>query len=148
MDVLKLLEEIEDILDSAASIPLSQKVLVDKKEILELVKDIRVQLPDEIKQAKWIKDERQKIIVEAQNEADTMLLEANKHINSLVEKDEITKQANAKAEQIIAQAKGDAKEMRLGARHYADEVLGDVEGSLSSLITTVQKNREELKGMK
>lgn len=146
MNVLRLIDELEDIVDSASSIPLSHKVLVDKQEIMEILKEIRVQLPDEIKQAKWIKDERQKILIDAQKEADTMLEEANKHICSLVEKDEITKIATNKAEEIIAQAKNDAKEMRIGARQYADELLENVEGSLINLVETVRKNRDELRG--
>lgn len=146
MNVLELIDEIEDIIDSASSIPLSHKVLVDKQEILEILKDIRVQLPDEIKQAKWIKDERQKILVDAQKEADTMLEEANKHICSLVEQDEITKIATDKAEEIISEAKNDAKEMRIGARQYADELLEKVEGSLVDLVETIKKNRDELRG--
>ena len=146
MNVLRLIDEIEDIIDSASSIPLSHKVLVDKHEILEILKEIRVQLPDEIKQAKWIKDERQKILIDAQKEADTMLEEANKHICSLVQKDEITKIATEKAEEIIALAKNDAKEMRLGARQYADELLEGVESSLIEVVETVRKNRHELRG--
>lgn len=146
MNVLKLIEELEDMIENASSIPLSHKILMDKQEALEILKDIRVQLPDEIKQAKWIKDERQKILIDAQKEADTMLEEANKHICSLVEKDEITKLATERADEIIAQAKNDSKEMRLGARQYADELLENVERSLIDLIDTVKNNRDELKG--
>ncbi len=148
MNVLKLLEELEDIIESGSSIPFAQKVLVDKGEILEIIKEIRIHLPDEIKQAQWIKEERQRILAEAQQEADTVLQEANNHISSMVDQSEITKIANSQAEDIIAHAQNSAKEMRLGARDYADSLLESLEENLLELISTIKENRDELKGMK
>ncbi len=148
MNVLRLLEELEDIVENGSSIPFAHKVLVDKTDILELIKEIRIQLPDEIKQAQWIKEERQRILVEAQQEADTIIEEANKHIMSLIEQDEITKQSRKQAEEIIAQAQTNAKEMRLGARDYVDELLSSAEQKLIGLVETLQENRSEIKGMK
>ncbi|HZK38201.1 MAG TPA: ATPase [Clostridia bacterium] len=148
MNVLKLLEELEDIIENCSSIPFAQKVLVDKREILEIIKDIRIYLPDEIKQAQWVNEERQRILAEAQQEADTISEEANKHILSMIEQSEITKLANEQAEEIITLAQNNAKEMRLGAKDYADSLLESVELDLTDLIGTVRENRDELKGIK
>lgn len=148
MNVLKLLEELEDIVESGSSIPFANKVLIDKNDVLEIIKEIRIQLPDEIKQAQWIKEERQRILIEAQQEADMTLEEANKHIREMVDQDEITKLSMKQAEEIIAQAQINAKEMRIGAREYADELLATTEGKLLEIINTIQENRNELKGMK
>ena len=148
MNVLKLLEELEDIIENCSSIPFAQKVLVDKREILEIIKDIRIYLPDEIKQAQWVNEERQRILAEAQQEADTISEEANKHILSMIEQSEITKLANEQAEEIITLAQNNAKEMRLGAKDYADSLLESVELDLTDLISTVRENRDELKGIK
>lgn len=148
MKVLELLEDLEDIVESGSSIPFAHKVLVDRNDILELIKEIRLQLPDEVKQAQWIKEERQRILVEAQKEADVILEEAHKHIKEMVDEDEITKQAHKQAEEIIAQAQNNAKELRLGAREYADELLESAENALIQLVETVKENRNELKGMK
>ncbi len=148
MDILSLLEELEDIVESGSSIPFAQKVLVDRNEILEIIKDIRIQLPDEVKQAQWIKEERQRILAEAQQEADTILEEANNHISSMIDQSEITKKANDQAEDIIIQAQNSAKEMRLGARDYADSLLESTQENLMDVISTIKENRDELKGMK
>jgi vacuolar-type H+-ATPase subunit H len=147
MDVLKLLDMLEDVIEESSSIPFAQKAMVDKEEVLEIIREMRVQIPDELKQAKWIKEERQRILAEAQNDADTIIEEAHKHINSLVDDNEIARIAKERGEDIIQQAQESAKEMRLGARDYADEVLEGVEGSLRELLETLQKNRSELKGM-
>ena len=148
MDVMKLLEEMEDILEESSAIPLSKKVVVDKNEFLDIIKEIRTKLPDEIKQAEWIKEERQRILAEAQNEADTIVQEVKSHIEELVEEDEITKQAYDRAEEIIEKAKSNAKEIRLGAREYGDQMLKEVQDKLKDLVETLEVNRKELKGIK
>ena len=66
MDILMLIDEIEDIVEAGTSVPFSGKVMIDKEEVLEIIKEIRIKLPDEIKQAAWIKEERQRILAQAQ----------------------------------------------------------------------------------
>lgn len=148
MNVLKLIDELEDIIDNSSSIPFAGKVFIDKGEILDIIKEIRIQLPDEIKQAQWIKEERQRILIEAQQEADSILQDAKRHIEEMVERDEITKLAQKRGEEIISQAQVNAKEIRIGARQYADELLGGLEQNLMDMIDTIKQNRKELKGMK
>ncbi|WP_352419970.1 ATPase [Proteiniborus sp.] len=144
MDVLKLLDEIEDIIEGSSTIPFAGKALVDKGDILEIIKEIRIKLPDEIKQAEWIKEERQRILAEAQNEADTMVKEVKIHIEEMVEQDEITKLAYERAEEIVSKAQNNAKEIRIGAREYADGLLKETEVKLKNIIDTLEKNRQEL----
>ena len=147
MKVLQLLDELEDIIENSSSIPFAGKALIDRGDILDLLKEIRIQLPDEIKQAQWIKEERQRILIEAQKESDTILNDARKHIEEMIEKDQITKKAHKRAEEIVAQAQVNAKEIRIGARQYADELLAGIEKNLLDLVDTVKVNRKELKGM-
>jgi len=147
MKVLQLIDDLEDVFENSSSIPFAGKALIDKGEVLELLKEIRIQLPDEIKQAQWIKEERQRILIESQREADTILHDAKKHIEEMIEKDEITKKAHKRAEDIISQAQVNAKDIRIGARQYADELLSGVEKNLEALTKTVRHNRKELKGM-
>ena len=60
MDILMLIDEIEDIVEAGTSVPFSGKVMIDKEEVLEIIKEIRIKLPDEIKQAALIKEEDRK----------------------------------------------------------------------------------------
>ena len=80
MEIFTLLETLEDLLENSRSLPFSSKGLVDKEEMLDLIKEIRIKLPDELKQAKWVKEERQRILVEAQKEADGIVKEAENRI--------------------------------------------------------------------
>lgn len=148
MNVLRLLDELEDIVENSSTIPFAGKALVDRGEILDIIKEIRIQLPDEVKQAQWIKEERQRILVDAQQEAESIMKDARTHIEEMVEKDEITRLAQKRAEEIIEQGQAHAKEIRIGARQYADDLLAGIEESLDQLGNTVKQNRKELKGMK
>lgn len=73
MEIFTLLETLEDIVESARSMPFTESVLVNKNDILDLVKEIRLKLPDELKQAKWIKEERERIMAEAHKDADDIV---------------------------------------------------------------------------
>ena len=89
--VLKLLEELEQVVDEGRSSPFSNKVQVDKDEIFEIIDEIKMKLPNEIKQSKWVIEERNKILVDAQKEADEMLKEAEVRLGKLVEEHAVTK---------------------------------------------------------
>ena len=91
MEILSILEALEDVIEKSVTMPFTSKSLVDKEELLELIKEIRLKLPDDIKQAKWVKEERQKILLEAQKEANNIIKDAENKIASLVDEHEITK---------------------------------------------------------
>ena len=84
MKVLELLEEIEEIVDTASGFPLTGKIMVDAQELLEIVRgDLRHELPEEIQQAQWIKNERERIIAEAKNEYEAVIADAKSTGGSL-----------------------------------------------------------------
>ena len=83
MEIFTLLETIEEMLENSKSIPFSTKGIVDKEELLEVIKEIRLKLPEELKQAKWVKEERQRILVEAQKEAEAHAEEDKKKKDSV-----------------------------------------------------------------
>lgn len=145
MEILSILETLEELVEKSFTIPLSGKCLVDKEEILEIVKEIRLKLPDDIKQAKWVKEERQRILMEAQKEANSVIKDAEGKIASLVDEHEITKKAYEQANEIISNSQKNAREIRLGTRDYADSVLDKVEEILKDTLDVIKLNREELK---
>ena len=114
MEIFTLLETLEDMLDKSRGIPFSSKCIVNKEDILDIIKEIRIKLPDELKQAKWIKEERQRILVEAQNEADDIIKEAENRIISMIDEHEITKKAYEKKVEIIETANEMSREIKSG----------------------------------
>ena len=145
MEIFTILESIEDILEKSKGVPFSNKVLVDKEEILEQISELRLKLPEELKQAKWIKEERQRILVEAQKEADDIVKEAENRIISMIDEHEITRKAYEKKAEIIETANEMSREISKGTKDYADNVLNGIEVALQDALKIIQNNRNELK---
>lgn len=145
MEIFTLLETLEDILERSRNLPFSSKSVVDKDEMLDLIKEIRLKLPDELKQAKWIKEERQRILVEAQNEADGIIKEAENRIISMIDEHEITRKAYEQKAEIIETANEMSREISKGTKDYADNILEGIEVALQDALTVIQNNRKELK---
>ena len=145
MEIFTLLETLEEMLEASKSIPFSTKGIINKEEMLEIIKEIRLKLPDELKQAKWVKEERQRILVEAQKEADDIVKEAENRIISMINENEITKKAYEKKAEIIETANEMSREISKGTKDYADSILLNIENALQNALETIQNNRKELK---
>ena len=145
MEIFTLLETLEEMLENSKSIPFSDKGIIDKEEMLEIIKEIRLKLPDELKQAKWVKEERGRILVEAQKEADDIVKEAENRIISMIDEHEITRKAYEQKAEIIETANEMSREISKGTKDYADSILQNIETALQNALETIQNNRKELK---
>lgn len=145
MEVLHLLELLEDLIEESTKLPFGSKVMIDKAKALELVRDIRIGLPDEVKQAEWINTERQRIIDDAQSEAEKMIKDTEEYIKLKVSENEITKKAEENSALIIQKAEEKAKDLKDGSREYALEVLRKLDTDLGKLNSRLQKNMQELR---
>lgn len=164
--VFNLLEELEAVLDQSRAVPFSSKVTVDKEELYDIITEIKMRLPNEIKQSKWVIEERNKILIDAQKEADEIIKNAEERLSKLVDENEVTKMAYEQAAVIIENSKKTSKEMRLGATEYADSVLALAEERLKDMMDIIHQenihtenffnetldiifeNRQELRGGK
>ena len=146
-DVLALLEELEEIVDRSPKIPMTGKVLVDDNALFEIIDRMRTSLPEEIRNAKWVLTERQKLLDEAHAEAERILERGKSYIEKMAEENEVAKQAQAYAEDIARQAQTYAKEVKFGAMQYADEMLQQVEKNVTETLQAIRKNREELRNL-
>ncbi len=146
MDVLVLIDKLDDLVHNAKPMPLTDQVRVDKEEIYDLLDQMRATIPEEIKQARWIVKERQEMLAEAKREAERIVKEARDRQDRLVSDEEVTKEAERVAEDLIDDAHAREREIRLGAEDYADEILGTLEVNLSKFIAAVQRGRDRLAG--
>lgn len=151
MDIFKLLDELDDVAENGTKIPFSSKIIVDKDEFMSLIEEMRIAVPEELKQAEWIKEEKQRIISEAKVDADKMLKDVQIHIENMVDNHEIVSEAEKRAEEILDRAQISAREVRSGAREYADDIISNVEESLREIsgrmlntVEHLEKNRTEL----
>ncbi len=143
MEILEILEDIEESVEKSFS--LFGMSVINKSDMLAMLEELRMKLPDEIKQAKWVKEERQKILSEAQSEADSIVEGAKEKVIALVDEHEIAKQAKAKAEQLISDARAQEQEMRKNAILYADSMLEKVENVTSGVLDKARESRRQLR---
>ena len=116
--------------------------MVNKKEALDIIDQIVNYLPDEFKKARWICEEKERILSEAIQEAERVKSENLQIFKRQIENHDITKEARLRAEGIEGQAQKNAKAMRLNARDYANGILTQLESEIND------KGQEMLKGMK
>lgn len=133
MTVLEFLEEIEDIVKNAPGLPLTGKIMVDADELLEITKGIRLSLPDDVQQAKWVRDEKDRILADAKTEYEKIIIEAKKQADLMVEKDVITQRAVEVAGNIYTRADVYARDMKLRTYNYMDETLFNFQKKMGEL---------------
>lgn len=141
MEAMEMLDQLEDIIEGSKSVPIVGKAMIDKDELLDIIQELRLKMPDDLKQAKWIKGERQRILLEAQKEATTIIKSAEDKIISMINENEITKKANEAAEEIIKNANNRAREIRNATKQYIDDALAESELVLERTLSTLRDNR-------
>jgi cell division septum initiation protein DivIVA len=142
MDVLVLIDKLDDVVHNARPVPLTDQVRVDREEIYDLLDQMRATIPEEIKQARWIVKERQEMLAEAER----IVREAREQQARLISDEEVTKQAERAADEIVEDARTREREIRLGAEDYADEILNTLEVNLQKFLAAVQRGRDRLAG--
>ena len=150
MKVENLLQDLRECFEDAKTVPLSGgKKLVDVEVVKEILDDIEDTLPQEVKQAKAIVADRQKIMADAKAEAENIIRSAEEKKKSLVTQNEIVRQANAEANEIILDAKKKSRDMREAVNHYVEDMLKNAEEMLSgqadALKRTIQNIEESRK---
>ena len=160
MEIYTLLDTILEIINKSKSVPFTtDKCDVERKQLKDNVEEIKNKMPDELKQAKWIKEERERIMAEAQKDADDIVKEAENRIIAMIDEHEITKKAYEKKNEIIADANEMYREITQGTNTYVDGILANIENSMVELgktvsnvelsiqnaLETIQNNRKELK---
>ena len=140
----QIIEEIEEYIDSCNYSPLSKKnIVVDKEEMEELLRELRMKTPDEIKRYQKILANKDAILNDAQAKAEAIVNQANLQLNELISEQEIMKQAYAQAnavveaatlqaQEILNSAAADANEIRMGAMQYTDSMLANMQSVIQN----------------
>lgn len=146
MNIEEILDMLDELLDKSWSLPLSGgRSVVDDEKIRELLDDIRLNLPTEIKQAKAIVADRADILATAKREADAIVRRAEDRARALIAQEEIVKAAQQKASEILSQAQSKAKELRSASQEFSDDILRQSEESLAKLLTEVRSTRQAMR---
>lgn len=145
MEILKMIDLLEDKVEQSKTIPLLNRAMIDREELLAAIEEIRLNIPEDMKQARLIKEERKRIIAEAQAEADEIIKAAKLKTEKMVDEHEITKKAYEQANQIIAAAQKNSRELRMGARQYVDSLFADTDAKLTKAQSIIRKARADVR---
>ncbi|TMD66203.1 MAG: hypothetical protein E6I84_06415 [Chloroflexi bacterium] len=145
MNIHEAVDRLEYLIAHSRQIPLTRTVVIDQEEALACVDDLRLSLPDEIKQARWTLQEQQRLLSEAQAEAARTVSKASERAQTMIGQHELVKRAEKQAEAMLKEAAAKVDETRRAADRYAWDVMQNLEGQLLRTISTVKKGAESLR---
>ena len=137
MDILQLIDRLEELFNESKNIPLTRNVMVDEDRMLDIIDQMRIAIPEEVKKAQQLLGQRDRVLAQAQEEANRTLEIARQKADQLVAKDMVTIEAQRKAEQIIAHARAEAENTRGDADEYVINSLVQLQDELERITNQV-----------
>ena len=148
MDILHLIDRLEEILNESRPIPLTHTVLVDEDKVLDLIDQMRVAIPEEVKKAQQVLAQRDRILAQAQEEANRTLALARERSEQMVERESIVQAAQARAVDVGSQEVARIQQIQEEADNYVLETLTRLEMELDRMITQVRNGISTLQSEK
>ena len=143
-DIIFLVERLESLVATGKKFPLTNSVVLDQPAILELIDQLRVSVPDEVRQARRITEEAARITERAHEEGDAVIARGQEQAARMLEERELVKMAEQRAVEIIETVTREAAEIRRGADEYAAGVLIRLEGECIKALTSIKRGIDAL----
>ncbi len=146
MDILHLIDRLEALLNEGSHPPLTKKVLIEEQRAWEIIDQMRIAIPEEVKKAKRINQERDRIIAQANEEGARIVELAKEEADRLTGENEVTKAAQTRANTIVERAQREAEALKLDADDYTLQVLGKLDEDLTKAASIVRNGLIRLGG--
>ncbi len=137
IDILYLVDRLEAAVNKGTAVPFSNKRMIDEDECLDIIDQLRIAVPEEIKQSRRVTQEKDRILAQAKEEAERIVQMAHEEATRQADMSEVVKTAQARAANISQQAEADAKSTRAGADDYAQQVLTELQQRLDEMTARV-----------
>ncbi len=137
MDILQLIDRLEELFNESKSIPLTRNVMVDEDRMLDIIDQMRIAIPEEVKKAQQLLGQRDRVLAQAQEEANRTLELARQKADQLASREVVVQEAQRRAEQIVAQARADAENTRGDADDYVMRSLTQLQAELERISNQV-----------
>ncbi len=148
MDIEHLIDRLEELFNDSPALPFTNNVIVNEDRMLDLIDQMRVHIPEEVKQARQVLTQKDRILAQAQEKANRIIAAAREEAARLVDKEAIVAAARKQADSIRAQAEQEAQATREDADAYVLETLNYLEGELKRFIKQVQDGKFYLQQQK
>lgn len=133
MDILQLIDRLEELFNEAKALPFTHNVVVDEDKMLELIDQMRIAIPEEVKKAQQLIAQRDRVMAQAQEEANRTLQIARDKADQMAQKDIIAQEAQRRADQILSQARAEAEGVRADADNYVLDTLLQLQEQISKM---------------
>jgi hypothetical protein len=137
MDILQLIDRLEELFNESKSIPLTRNVMVDEDRMLDIIDQMRIAIPEEVKKAQQLLGQRDRVLAQAQEEANRTLELARQKADQLTSKEMVMQEAQRRAELILSQARSDADTVRDDADDYVAKSLAQLQSELERISNQV-----------
>jgi cell division septum initiation protein DivIVA len=144
MDILHLVDRLEELFNESRPIPLTHSVIVDEDKFLDIIDQMRISIPEEVKKAQQVNAQKERVLAQAQEESNRTLQMAREKAEQMVDKEALVADAQHRAAQIIEQARIEADDVRAGADQYAMDGLAGIEVELERLLNQVRNGIQVL----
>jgi len=149
MRAYELIDRLQAKIENASTVPLlSNKIVLEKDELLDMLDDLRTAMPEEIKEAKKIMENEYRIRQSARRKADLLLDEAREQKQHMIDANNITKNAHEEADALIANASLEATQIHIRALEYVSTVITKTQDDLKAVIDSLEANKAELQDSK
>jgi hypothetical protein len=138
MDILRLIDQLEELFNESRPIPFTHNVIVDEDRMLDLIDQMRVAIPEEVKKAQSIITQKDRVLAQAQEEANRTIALAREKGEQFVERDAIVEAAKARANEIIANAHAEIQTIRFDADQYVLDTLTRLEMEMDRALTQIR----------
>lgn len=146
LDIYALLDQLEQLAHGTRRFRFTNKIMIDEDELLDLIDQLRTAIPDEVRQAKRMLSERERILATAQSEAERLVQQAEQDAGKLIDNEKLVAEAKEQADRILQEATETAEQVRSGADQYAADVLRSLEELLSGQLGRVRNGLQQLEG--
>lgn len=144
VDAEELLRRVSDLIAAARPMPLSASAMINKEEVLELLDEAISRLPDELREARWLRKEREEYLAKMRADGDEITDAARARAEQMVQRTEVVKAAEHRARRIIDSAEAEARRLRLECEDFCDQKLASFEIVLERTLKLVGSGREKL----
>jgi len=145
MDILQLIDRLEELFNESKAIPLTRNVMVDEDRMLDIIDQMRIAIPEEVKKAQQLLGQRDRVLAQAQEEANRTLEIARQKSDQLVGKDTVMQEAQRRADQILVQARAEAEGIRADADDYVIDSLTQLQAELERITNQVNNGVQAVK---
>jgi F0F1-type ATP synthase membrane subunit b/b' len=138
MDILQLIDRLEELFNESKNVPFTKNVMVDEDRMLDIIDQMRIAIPEEVKKAQQLLGQRDRVLAQAQEEANRTIELARQKAEQMVTKDIVAVEGQRRSDLLLSQARSEAENIRADADDYVMDSLTQLQTELERILNQVR----------